>query len=115
MALRYIRKAADLGNPDAQYYVGEKLAPIDNAPEIARQMWQCATDQGHGKAASTLGIDLKTDKLYPEAAKAFQQGTKSGSRQAASFLEDGFNNPRRPISLITSPFRTIPSGHAAIS
>ena len=30
MSLRYMRKAADLGNPDAQYYVGQKLAPIDN-------------------------------------------------------------------------------------
>ncbi|MDO3615314.1 sel1 repeat family protein [Ralstonia pseudosolanacearum] len=92
-ALRYIRKAADLGSSDAQYYVGEKLAPIDNAPEIARQMWQCAADQGHGKAASTLGIDLKTDKFYPEAAKAFQQGVRAGSSQAAFALENGFNGP----------------------
>jgi len=93
MALRYMRKAADLGSADAQYYVGEKLAPIDVAPAIAKQMWHCAADQGHGKAASTLGIDLKTGKLYPEALKVFQQGVKSGSRQAASFLENGFNGP----------------------
>ena len=93
MALRYMRKAADLGNPEAQYYVAEKLAPIDNAPVIARQMRQCAADQGHGKAANTLGIDLQTDKLYSQAAKAFQQGVMSGDRTAASFLEYGFNNP----------------------
>ena len=93
MALRYIRKAADLGNPDAQYYVAKLLAPIDNAPTIARQMRQCATDQEHGEAAVELGIDLKTDKFYPEAAKVFQQGTMSGSQQAASFLENGFNGP----------------------
>lgn len=93
MALRYMRKAADLGSPDAQFYVAEKLAPIDNAPAIARQMWQCATDQGHGRAALTLGVDLKTDKFYPEAAKAFQQGAKSGNSSAALFLEHGFANP----------------------
>ncbi len=93
MALRYMRKAADLGNPDAQYYVGEKLAPIDNAPTIARQMWQCATDQGHDKAANELGIDLKGSKLYPDAAKAFQQGAKSGNSSAALFLEHGFAGP----------------------
>ncbi len=93
MSLRYMRKAADLGNPDAQYYVGEKLAPIDIAPAIAKQMWHCAADQGHGKAASTLGIDLQTDKFYPEATKVFQQGAKSGNSMAASFLQDGFTNP----------------------
>ncbi|BCL99986.1 sel1 repeat family protein [Ralstonia pseudosolanacearum] len=93
MALRYIRKAADLGNADAQYYVGKLLAPIDRAPTIARQMRQCATGQGHGEAAVELGIDLKTDKLYLDAAKVFQQGVRSGDRQAASFLGNGFNGP----------------------
>ncbi|OIT09538.1 hypothetical protein BL243_24830 [Ralstonia solanacearum] len=93
MALRYIRKAADLGSPDAQYHVGKLLAPIDNAPEIARQMRQCATDQGHGEAAVELGINLKTLKRYPDAVKAFQQGAKAGNSTAASFLEDGFSNP----------------------
>jgi TPR repeat protein len=91
LALRYFRKAADLGNPDAQYYVGDLLAPRDRAPAISRQMTQCATDQGHGRAASYLGIDVKTDKLYPEAVKAFQKGVQAGDAQSASFLEDGFN------------------------
>ncbi|MCK4154508.1 sel1 repeat family protein [Ralstonia pseudosolanacearum] len=91
MALRYIRKAADLGSPDAQYYVAEKLAPIDSAPAIARQMWQCAADQGHGKAANTLGIDLKRDRLYPEAASAFQKATAAGNPQGALVLETAFS------------------------
>ncbi|MCD9231204.1 SEL1-like repeat protein [Ralstonia pseudosolanacearum] len=94
MALRYIRKAADLGSPDAQYYVGKLLAPIDSAPEIARQMRQCATDQGHGEAAVELGIDLQTDKLYPDAVKAFQQSVRSGRSSAALLLQDAFNNPQ---------------------
>lgn len=93
MALRFMRKAADLGSPEAQYYVGQKLAPIDNAPKIARQMLQCAAAQGHGEAAMTLGVDLKTDKYYPEAVKAFQQGVRAGNTLAASFLEDAFNGP----------------------
>jgi hypothetical protein len=91
LALRYFRKAADLGNPDAQYYVGDLLAPKDKAPAISRQMTQCATDQGHGRAASYLGIDVKTDRLYPEAVKAFQKGVEAGDAQSASFLENGFN------------------------
>ena len=92
-AQRYFRQAADLGSPEAQAYVGELLAPWDNAPGIARQMRQCATDQGYGEAASTLGIDLKTAKLYPEAVKAFQKGVEAGNSQSASFLEGGFNGP----------------------
>ncbi|MEF9404806.1 MULTISPECIES: SEL1-like repeat protein [Ralstonia solanacearum species complex] len=93
MALRYMRKAADLGSPDGQHYVGKLLAPIDNAPEIARQMRQCAADQGHGEAAIELGINMQTRKLYPDAAKAFQQGAKSGNSSAALFLEHGFACP----------------------
>ncbi|MEW9583448.1 sel1 repeat family protein [Paraburkholderia sp. DGU8] len=92
-ALRYFRKAADLGSPDAQYYVAEKLAPIDAAPEVGLQMWRCAADQGHGKAATSLANDRAADKFYAEAVKAFQQGVIAGNSMAASFLEDGFKGP----------------------
>ncbi|WP_425219058.1 SEL1-like repeat protein [Ralstonia solanacearum] len=91
MALRYMRKAADLGSPDAQYYVGQKLAPINSSPEIARQMHQCAADQGHGKAAFTLGMDLKTDKVYSQAIKAFQQAAAAGETQGAFSLQIWFS------------------------
>lgn len=93
ISLRYFRKAADLGSPDAQYYVGDLLAPIDRAPAIAKQMRECAADQGYGKAAGTLGIDLKTDGFYPEALKIFQKGVEAGDSQSASFLEHGFAGP----------------------
>jgi uncharacterized protein len=90
-ALVYIRKAADLGSAEAQYYVAEKLAPLDRAPDIAKQMRQCATDQGFGEAANTLGIDLMTNNVYDEAVKAFQKGVRAGDTQSAFFLEHGFN------------------------
>jgi len=93
LALKYFRKAADLGNPHAQYYVAEKLAPIDAAPDIARQMRRCAAEQGHGKAALALGINLKNRKNYKEAVEAFQLGVKAGNENAASFLENGFKAP----------------------
>jgi TPR repeat protein len=93
MALRYFRKAADLGSPEAQAYVGELLAPLEKAPVIARQMRQCATDQGFGEAASALGIDLSGDKNYPDAVRAFQKGVEAGSTQSASFLGKGFKGP----------------------
>jgi TPR repeat protein len=93
LSLRYFRKGADLGSPEAQAYVGDLLAPLDKAPEIARQMRQCATDQGYGAAASTLGIDLQTDKRYPEVVKAFQKGVEAGDSMSASLLGKGFKAP----------------------
>ncbi len=92
-ALRYFRKAADLGNPEAQAYVAEQLAPHDRAPDIARQMRQCATDQGYGDAANTLGINLKNNSLYPQAVVVFQKGVSVGDSTSASFLENGFKGP----------------------
>ncbi|WP_186152259.1 SEL1-like repeat protein [Burkholderia gladioli] len=92
-ALHYFRKAADLGNPEAQFYVGDLLLPDDKAPDIARQMLACAADQGFGQAASLLGIDQKTGKLYADAVKTFQKGAQAGDTQATSFLENGFKGP----------------------
>ena len=93
MALRYFRKAADLGNPDAQFHVAEQLAPRDMAPTIAKQMRQCAMDQGYGGAANILGVDLQTDKFYADATKAFQKGTAAGDSSSAFFLEHAFQPP----------------------
>ena len=93
MALRYFRKAADLGNPDAQYYVADLLSPWDKAPDIAHQMYQCATDQGYSKAAIDLGVNLQGQKHYAEASIAFQKGTAAGDSLAASYLEEAFKGP----------------------
>ncbi|MDP9584038.1 UNVERIFIED_ORG: TPR repeat protein [Burkholderia contaminans] len=93
MALRYFRKAADLGSPEAQTYVAELLAPHDKAPDIARQMRRCAADQGYGEAANALGINLKNGALYSEAVDAFQKGVAAGNTQAALALENGFKAP----------------------
>jgi TPR repeat protein len=91
MALRYFRKAADLGSPEAQSYVGDLLAPLNKAPAIAKQMRECATDQGFSDAATTLGADSISKKLYPEAVKAFQAGIAAGNTQSASFLKNAFD------------------------
>ncbi|WP_035879194.1 sel1 repeat family protein [Cupriavidus sp. BIS7] len=93
MALRYFRKAADLGSAEAQFYVGNLLAPLDKAPDIAKQMRECATAQGHGEAASTLGVNHSVLEHFPEAVKAFQKGTMAGNSMSASLLGKGFNGP----------------------
>lgn len=93
MALRYYRKAADEGSALAQALVADKLAPIDIAPDIARQMRRCEAEQGHGDAATDLGVDLSGDGRYEEALEAFQLGVAAGNSSSASFLNNGFRGP----------------------
>ncbi len=77
-ARRYFRKAADLGSPAAQSYVGDLLAPLDRAPDIARQMYQCAMDQGYGDAASTLGCRLEGYKDLCRSRQSVSKRRGSG-------------------------------------
>jgi len=94
MSLRYYRKAADQGSAQAQYEVGDKLAPIDIAPDVARQMRRCAAEQGHGKSARALGVNLSTKGRYQEALEAFQLGVVAGDSSSASFMSKGFLGPK---------------------
>lgn len=99
LALRYYRKAADEGSALAQALVADKLAPIDIAPDIARQMRRCAAEQGHGDAASDLGVNLAGVGRYREALEAFQLGVAAGDEASAGFLEEGFRGPPPTNSL----------------
>ncbi|WP_211621435.1 sel1 repeat family protein, partial [Paraburkholderia domus] len=92
-ALKYIRKAADLGNADAQYYIADLLAPHDRAPDVARQMRQCAADQGHGRAAYELGVNRQNNGKYHDALVAYQKGVAAGSSVSALNLEESFLAP----------------------
>ncbi|KAI2671130.1 sel1 repeat family protein [Pseudomonas sp. TNT3] len=93
MALRYYRKAADKGSAQAQYYVGDKLDPIDVAPEIALKMYRCAAEQNNGEAAIALGIYLQDKGQYQEALDAFQLGIAAGDSTSAYTLGKTFRNP----------------------
>jgi len=93
MSLRYFRKAADEGNAQAQYLVGDKLAPSDIAPDVARQMRHCAAEQGNGNAAAILGIYLKDEGRYREALEIFHMGIAAGDESSASLLGKGFRGP----------------------
>jgi len=91
-ALVFIRKAADMGSPEAQAYIARMLAPADRAPAIATQMRQCAVSQGYGEAAIDLGVDLKEKKSYSEAVGALQAGVKAGNAESAFGLWKGFES-----------------------
>jgi len=97
LALKYYRKSADLGSPEGQYLVGDKLTDKvkmgEKIANIGWQMYRCAAEQGHGTAAKELGIYLTSPATYPEALAAFQLGVKSGNSGAAFGLENGFDGP----------------------
>ncbi|MEO6855511.1 MAG: DUF6396 domain-containing protein [Rhodoferax sp.] len=95
LAIRYYRKAADMGSPDAQYLISTKLVNLNNHTKeeaaIGLQMQRCAAEQGHAAAALDLGVYIYEEKPR-EAMEAYQLGAKAGSTQAASRLQDGFTN-----------------------
>jgi hypothetical protein len=93
MSLRYLRKAADEGSAQAQYEIGDALAPGDRAPDVARQMRLCAAEQGHAPAANILGVYLQDQGKHKEAVKAFQLGVAAGDESSAGWLDDGFRGP----------------------
>lgn len=101
---RYYRKAADLGSPDAQYLIGDKLVDTRRHPPevvvIGLQMLRCAAEQGHAEAALGLGVYIYEEKPK-EAMEAYQWGAKAGDSQSASRMEDGFTitDPSRGLYL----------------
>jgi TPR repeat protein len=89
LAIRYYRRAADLGNHDAQFLIGEKL--VDATKHTAEvvttglAMYKCAAEQGNPLAALRWGVYV-SDETPLEAMKAFQLGVKAGNAQSASWL-----------------------------
>jgi len=96
-SLRYFRRAADLGDPQAQAFVGEQLhsAGIGNpAPyEAGRAMKRCAADQGHAQSAIDTAIDLKKRGCYDDALKYFQLAVRAGNSKGANWLKHAFSGP----------------------
>ncbi|NWK78162.1 DUF6396 domain-containing protein [Aquitalea sp. LB_tupeE] len=94
LALKYFRKAADLGNKEAQYYVGDLLTRLTISEpipfEIGLQMQRCAAEQGHGKSAQEMGIASQYQKKFTEAVKYFEMGARAGDYLSAGMLSDGF-------------------------
>ena len=103
-SLQYFRKAADLGEPEAQFFVGNKLTALTLKKHpvpynIGLQMRRCAADQGHAQAAIDTAINLKYKEQYTEVLKYLQIATKSGNAQAAYGLQEAFNGhpPDHPL------------------
>ncbi|NYH17880.1 SEL1-like repeat protein [Paraburkholderia bryophila] len=99
-ALSNYRKAADLGNPHAQFEAAEMLNPSTTIgstfkatredAEVADSLYHCAAEQGHGSAISTIGRSLLQDGKRDEAIQVFHKGIARGDAGSASALEDLF-------------------------
>ncbi|KEZ75044.1 SEL1-like repeat protein [Pseudomonas syringae] len=95
----YFRKAADLGNPDAQFYVASLLGRIEGGQDVMEQMQRCAAYQGHANAARELAGYLRVVGKYDEAVHFYQLGVKSGDLASARRLAEAFKGPTSTESL----------------
>ncbi|MFF7064554.1 DUF6396 domain-containing protein [Pseudomonas sp. NPDC008258] len=93
MALRYFRKAADEGNPEAQYYVANKFLGSQVSHHASIKMLQCAARQGHGKSALELGTGYKIMQQYRHALEMFHLGVAAGDSTSTFALIQGFSGP----------------------
>ncbi|KMK50405.1 hypothetical protein RO21_12015 [[Actinobacillus] muris] len=93
----FLRKAADLGNREAQYVLGEYIRGIDDDEteafrrELTKKLFKCSGEQGYGVAAYYLGIMYQQDKDYKNALLAHHQGIKGGKYNSAFLLSGGFS------------------------
>jgi len=101
-AYAFFQRAADMGSPSAQTFLGYKMAgeyddPGDgfwgNLP-IALQMLECAFAQGYGDAGDKLGLIYarpETPDAKLRALNVLHQGVKLGSAQCANSLFSEFD------------------------
>lgn len=102
VAYAFWQKAANMGAPGAQTFLGAKLlATYDNPKErfwankkIGLEMLECAFAQEYGKAARELGLEYEMKKTSEDNLRVlafYQAGVKFGSQDCADALEIAFN------------------------
>jgi hypothetical protein len=89
----YFRRAADMGNPDAQYYIGRLLTYVPNTSEIMLSMYKCAMEQGSRLAGRYYAGYLKVSGDYRESLEGYQYATRNGDANSARNLSKAFEGP----------------------
>ena len=114
-AYAFWQKAAQMGNPQAMGFLGEKLTAGEDHPGIdmwgnipvATKMLECAVAQGYGPAAydlyylyaaprtadGTIIGDHRTPETKDRALKILHEGVRLGCAQCARDLSIEFSNP----------------------
>jgi hypothetical protein len=103
-AFAFWQKAAEMGNPQAMTFLGEKLMATWDSPRegfwanipIGTKMLECALGQGDGQAALALQYQYK-DSGTPEgktrAMRVLHEGVKLGCAKCAHYLQLEFIQP----------------------
>ncbi|ALE00640.1 MULTISPECIES: SEL1-like repeat protein [Pseudomonas syringae group] len=93
-AYAYFRRAADLGNPAAQFYVARLLSsiPADTA-DVMQAMYKCAMEQGNGPAGVHYASYSKVVGHYADAVTGFHTTIRNGDYDAARNLARAFEGP----------------------
>jgi hypothetical protein len=100
-AYAFFQRAADMGSPSAQTFLGYKMAgSYDNPGEgfwgnlpVAMQMMECAFVQGYGDAGEKLSLIYarpRTEEAKRRALKVLHDGVKLGSAKCANSIEPEF-------------------------
>ena len=89
----YFRRAADLGSPDAQYYIGSLLSYLPNSGDIMQAMYKCAMEQGNRLAGRNYSSYSKVTGHYQEALHGYQAATRNGDYLSAYSLANAFKGP----------------------
>jgi len=100
-AYAFFQRAADMGSPSAQTFLGFKMSGNYDSPDgefwgnatIGLEMLQCALAQGYGDAADDLGYLYKgtTPESKLRALEVFHEGVKLGSAKCANSLSSEFS------------------------
>ena len=92
-AAKWYRKAAEQGNAQAQYLLGELFRHgngIDQNPAKAVEFYHKAAENGHIEAQAALGgmylLGAGIDQNYTEAAKWIQKAAEKGNAVAQFWL-----------------------------
>jgi TPR repeat protein len=89
----YFRRAADLGNPDAQYYIGRLLSYVPNTADIMLAMYKCSMEQGNPSAGGKYAVYSQGSELYQDALYGHQTAVRNGDVTSAHSLANAFKGP----------------------
>ncbi len=90
-AMRFLLKAADIGNPDAQTRVGVIYIHERREYETGLPYLRCAAKQGYSEANLQLVAYYEVlDRNYPVALNYYQRAAALGERKGALVIENTF-------------------------
>ena len=109
MAQEYLHKAADLGDPNAQYVLGMRYLYPERRQILGLRYLICATRQGHGEAAYKIGKYLEIKKNYYMAVEYYYRSAALGHYMAALDLAGVFHPNYNPDDFIHNLGFQVPS------